>query len=207
MTDWLSWLLEELEEDKDQGEDLDLRGHLFPREKGGKHRGPHGNETDSGAPAEPQTEGSAAEMDEMRDGPLEERSEKRDGDGGNDALLLAARRLNRVWPEPPARRPGNEGTGLPGTEKGQAADGGGIPARRRTTFEGAEGQRLLTETGLYGSLRRAGMAVGQVPYLRQPGPTVIQEPEPAAGQGPTPAELDRIFQRDARRYDGGFTLF
>ena len=34
MTDWLDWLLEELEEDEDQGEDLELRTHVLPRSEG-----------------------------------------------------------------------------------------------------------------------------------------------------------------------------
>jgi len=29
MTDWLDWLLEELEEEEDQGEDLDLKAHVL----------------------------------------------------------------------------------------------------------------------------------------------------------------------------------
>ena len=41
------------------------------------------------------------------------------------------------------------------------------------------------------------------------GRTVVQVPAPAPEETPglRPAELDRLFQRDARRYDGGFTLF
>lgn len=72
-------------------------------------------------------------------------------------------------------------------------------------------ERLTAATGaggeLYAAVRRAGTAVEQARGLRQTGPVVIREPVPVSGQGATPAELDRIFQRDARRYDGGFTLF
>ena len=42
-----------------------------------------------------------------------------------------------------------------------------------------------------------------------PGRTVVRVPAPASEGTPglRPAELDRLFQRDARRYDGRFTLF
>lgn len=72
-------------------------------------------------------------------------------------------------------------------------------------------ERLAAAPGtggdLYTAVRRAGTAVEQVRGLRQAGSVVIREPVLMGGQSTTPAELDRIFQRDARRYDGGFTLF
>ena len=55
-------------------------------------------------------------------------------------------------------------------------------------------------------MRRARAAVEQARGLGQAEPVVLRKPEPVR-QNSAPLELDRIFQRDARRYDGGFTLF
>ena len=61
--------------------------------------------------------------------------------------------------------------------------------------------------GLYWGLARlrAAAAYG----TSAPGRTVVRVPAPACEETPglRPAELDRLFQRDARRYDGRFTLF
>ena len=61
--------------------------------------------------------------------------------------------------------------------------------------------------GLYWGLARlrAAAAYG----TSAPGRTVVRVPAPTSEETPglRPAELDRLFQRDARRYDGRFTLF
>lgn len=60
--------------------------------------------------------------------------------------------------------------------------------------------------GLYRKLLRTGRAAGYV--RRDMGAAALSHPG-AEERGPAPgaAELDLIFQRDARRYDGGFPLY
>ena len=80
----------------------------------------------------------------------------------------------------------------------------------RTASAQGEGYLYAAVQGgeyLYTAARRARAAVEQARVLQPAGPVVIREPAAVGGKWPTPAELDRIFQRDARRYDGGFTLF
>lgn len=59
---------------------------------------------------------------------------------------------------------------------------------------------------LYHSLRAGAAAAG---YVRRGGETVtvVEKAGGSSGGGPSPAELDRMLERDARRYDGGFSLF
>lgn len=59
---------------------------------------------------------------------------------------------------------------------------------------------------LYERLRRSETQAG---YGRTGAAYLLTAPEPhtPAGRGLTPEGLDRLFQRDARRYDGGFTLY
>ena len=67
MTDWLDWLLEELEEDEDQGEDLELRTHVLPRsegeETGAAGGGPGEKERRTGGGRRAPACGPAAERD------------------------------------------------------------------------------------------------------------------------------------------------
>ncbi|WP_297718225.1 hypothetical protein [Intestinimonas sp.] len=211
MTDWLAWLLEELEEDGEQGEDLDLSGYILPcvlEERSGD--GPW-TEAYSGGPTDLRAEGASGETARARKGSGEDQSEEKDEPGGPEDLPQRLIRLSRARLEQEAHQLGSKGPELAGALAGtgvvRLSEGGGKPGQQTADAGRKERERALTAAALYDSVRRAGMAAEQVPYLRQPGQVVVRELEPVGGQGPTPAELDRIFQRDARRYDGGFTLF
>lgn len=211
MTDWLAWLLEELEEEEDQGEDLDLKAHVLP--------GNAAEETGEAAEERSGTTGavgrvaatSAVETAEVGERPAEDWVEESAGQGENEALTLAARQLSQVRLAQAARQAGADQPWQTGTPAGTGevrptADGGraglSSPDIGATVFESA-----LAEPELYAAVRRTRAAAEQAQGLRQAGPVVIREPVAVGEQGTTPAELDRIFQRDARRYDGGFTLF
>lgn len=211
MTDWLDWLLEELEEEEDQGEDLDLKTHVLP--------GRAAVETGEVAEERSGTTGvvrrvvvpSADEAAEESGHPAEDRAEGRTGQEEDEELPLAVRQLSQIRLAQAARQAGADQPWQTGTPAGTgevrtAADGGravlpasgpGVPAL----------DAAMAEPELYAAVRRTRAAAEQAQGLRQAGPVVIREPVPVGGQSPTPAELDRIFQRDARRYDGGFTLF
>lgn len=211
MTDWLSWLLEELEEDEDQGEELDLSTHVLTgreAEKAGEvpeeKRGPTGAVGRAAAT-------STDEAAEERGHPVEERAEWGIGQGEDEEFPPVIRKLSRVRPARAARQAGVDQPWQAGTPAGTE--------EMRPTANGGRTAPLLPDIGetahgtapagaeLYTAVRRTRAAAEQAQGLRQPGPVVIREPVAVGGQGPTPAELDRIFQRDARRYDGGFTLF
>ena len=211
MTDWLAWLLEELEEEEDQGEDLDLKAHVLP--------GNAAEEIGEAAEERSGTTGavgrvaatSAVETAEVGERPAEDRMEGSAGQGENEALTLAARQLSQVRLAQAARQAGADQPWQTGTPAGTGevrptADGGraalSSPDIGATVLESA-----LAEPELYAAVRRTRAAAEQAQGLRQAGPVVIREPVAVGEQGTTPAELDRIFQRDARRYDGGFTLF
>ena len=211
MTDWLAWLLEELEEEEDQGKDLDLKEHVLP--------GNAAEETGEGIEERSGMTGavgrvaatSAVETAEVGERPAEDRMEGSAGQGENEALTLAARQLSQVRLAQAARQAGADQPWQTGTPAGTGevrptADGGraglSSPDIGATVLESA-----LAEPELYAAVRRTRAAAEQAQGLRQAGPVVIREPVAVGEQGTTPAELDRIFQRDARRYDGGFTLF
>lgn len=211
MTDWLAWLLEELEEEEDQGEDLDLKAHVLP--------GRAAEETGAVAEEKSGTTGAVGrvvasftdETAKVSERPAEDRVEESAGQGEDGELPLVVRQLSQVRLAQSARQAGADQPWQTGTPAGTgevrtAADGGravlaapdiGTPVLRTA----------LAEPELYAAVRRTRAAAEQAQGLRQAGPVVIREPVPVGGQSPTPAELDRIFQRDARRYDGGFTLF
>lgn len=211
MTDWLAWLLEELEEEEDQGEDLDLKEYVLP--------GSESEETGESAEEKSGTTGAmgrvaatpANEAAEVGERPAEDWVEESAGQGENEALTLAARQLSQVRLAQAARQDGADQPWQTGTPAGTGevrptADGGraglSSPNIGATVLESA-----LAEPELYAAVRRTRAAAEQAQGLRQAGPVVIREPVAVGEQGTTPAELDRIFQRDARRYDGGFTLF
>ena len=59
---------------------------------------------------------------------------------------------------------------------------------------------------LYRTLTRTGQAVKTAVLSRESSRTpLVRQSTPAADPGRDALWLDRIFQRDARRYDGGFT--
>ena len=91
-----------------------------------------------------------------------------------------------------------------------AAGGTQEPAESGTEWSGLEGTAPPGQpaaAGLYWGLARlrAAAAYG----TSAPGRTVVRVPALTSEETPglRPAELDRLFQRDARRYDGRFTLF
>lgn len=211
MTDWLAWLLEELEENEDQGEDLELRTHVLPRSEG----------EETGAAAEERggpnsavgrvAATSADEAAEVGERPAEDRAKRSAGQGEDGELPLVVRQRSEIRLAQAARQAGAEQPWQTGTPAGTgevrtAADGGRDVLPVLDIGEPVRGT-ALAEPELYAAVRRVRAAAEQAQGLRQAGPVVIREPVPVGDQSPTPAELDRIFQRDARRYDGGFTLF
>ena len=211
MTDWLAWLLEELEEEEDQGEDLDLKAHVLP--------GNAAEEIGEAAEERSGTTGavgrvaatSAVETAEVGERPAEDRVEGSIGQGEDGEFPLVVRQLSEIRLAQAARQAGADQPWQTGTPAGTGevrptADGGraglSSPDIGATVLESA-----LAEPELYAAVRRTRAAAEQAQGLRQAGPVVIREPVAVGEQGTTPAELDRIFQRDARRYDGGFTLF
>lgn len=236
MTDWIDWLLEELWEEEDQGEDLDLKPYALtrwqerenswkeedraPRERAQIKEKSERDSTDArlalpGTAAadllKAETEEQISRMEEDREGmslslPL---TVKREQAG---ALTQAARRLGTEpewsWQEGTPAGTGDARTAVSG-QRTHWFPAGGEWVRAEGARENAERLAAAPGTGgdLYVAMRRAGTAVKQAQGLQQSSPVVIREPGAMGGQGPTPAELDRIFQRDARRYDDGFTLF
>lgn len=211
MTDWLAWLLEELEEEEDQGEDLDLEEHVLPGSES-EGNGEVAEEKSGTTGAVGRVVGSSAnEAAEVSERPAEDRAEGSAGQGEDGELPLVVRQLSQVRLARAARQAGADQPWQTGTPAGTGevrptADGGravlAAPDIGTPVLETA-----LAEPELYAAVRRTRAAAEQAQGLRQAGPVVIREPVPVGGQSHTPAELDRIFQRDARRYDGGFTLF
>ncbi len=222
MTDWLDWLLEELEEDEDQGEDLDLKEHVLPgRAAEGTGAAAEERSGTTGAVGRVAAT-SAVETAEVGERPAEDRMEGSAGQGEDGELPLVVRQRSEIRLAQAARQAGAEQPWQTGTPAGTGevrtvADSrtvnwlpaGGETVRAEAFRESggnrSDGSRL--DGDLYAAVRRTRAAAEQTQGLRQAGPVVIREPVPVGDQSPTPAELDRIFQRDARRYDGGFTLF
>ena len=222
MTDWLAWIMEELEEEEDQGEDLDLKARVLS--------GRAAEETEEAVQESGRTTGAVGraagtagdEAAEEKGHPAEDRVEGSAGQGEGGELPLAVRclseaRLARAARQAGAERPWQTGTPAGTGEVRTAADSrtvNWLPAGGETVraeaFRESGGNRSdgsWLDGDLYAAVRRTRAAAEQAQGLRQAGPVVIREPVPVGGQGAAPAELDRIFQRDARRYDGGFTLF
>ena len=211
MTDWLDWLLEELEEEEDQGEDLDLKEHVLPGRAAEEAREDAEERSGTAGAVGRVVASSADAAAEVSERPAEDRAEESAGQGEDGELPLVVRQLSQVRLAQSARQAGADQPWQTGTPAGTgevrtAADGGravlAAPDIGTPVLETA-----LAEPELYAAVRRTRAAAEQAQGLRKAGPVVIREPVPVGGQSPTPAELDRIFQRDARRYDGGFTLF
>ena len=64
--------------------------------------------------------------------------------------------------------------------------------------------RARSEAEIYLQLRQAGQAAQLA--MRPTGVLTAAETETAGLTGASAGQLDRLFQRDARRYDGGFSL-
>lgn len=211
MTDWLDWLLEELEEEEDQGEDLDLKEHVLPGSES-EGNGEDAEERSGTTGAVGRVVGSSAnEAAEVSERPAEDRVEESAGQGEDGELPLVVRQLSQIRLARAARQAGADQPWQTGTPAGTGevrtvADGGRAVLAAPDIGTPVLGT-ALAEPELYAAVRRTRAAAEQAQGLRQAGPVVIREPVPVGGQNPTPAELDRLFQRDARRYDGGFTLF
>ena len=194
MIDWLAWLLEALEEEEDREEDLDLREYVLPggaENQAGETAGPW-----RGAPAESGGRGAGV-MEEDR---------TQDGEAAVEDLPQAVRRLCEARlaqagsdPDQPWQWGSPAGTGEVRSES-EALRRGWTPGGGGAAPAGTAAVDLET------AVRRARAAVEQARGLGQAEPVVLRKPEPVR-QNSAPLELDRIFQRDARRYDGGFTLF
>lgn len=194
MTDWLAWLLEALEEEEDREEDLDLGEYVLPggaENQAGETAGPW-----RGAPAESGGRGAGV-MEEDR---------TQDGEAAVEDLPQAVRRLCEARlaqagsdPDQPWQWGSPAGTGEVRSES-EALRRGWTPGGGGAAPAGTAAVDLET------AVRRARAAVEQARGLGQAEPVVLRKPEPVR-QNSAPLELDRIFQRDARRYDGGFTLF
>lgn len=117
--------------------------------------------------------------------------------------------LERGWEwRPSGTIPGGAAAALPGMGEAPAEEGG-LPAPRGFRQRGpalgaADGEspeRSGGETVFPGQAGISGAGDGGSPER-----TALVFP-PAGGAAGDPKELSRIFQRDARRYDGGFPLF
>lgn len=235
MTDWLNWLLGELEEEEDRGKDLDWNPYALPgRQEKAESREAENRRPEERAQAIEEGEEERADTatppgtaaGKLLKTAAEGQSSQAEGDGeeASISIPLAVKRAQTLALEQAAGKIGTEpewswqegtptGTGDARTgESSRAAHwlpAGGERVRAEATWEDMERLAAAPGTGgdLYTAVRRAGTAVEQMRGLRQAGSVVIREPVLMGGQSTTPAELDRIFQRDARRYDGGFTLF
>ena len=257
MTDWLEWVLEDLEEEPDAEELLELpeavallrpTGRERPdAEASGTSMGEGAGETTPGpvlegqeagrAPWEPEgrTEGGPAGEPGRRaggaedlpmtgltpedDGPedlLEREKAPAAGTGGG-----AVRRLRGAVPMGGEGARSPETASLPAVGRRGVLPAGGASggSLERTAAGGAdallgselpsgvlEGAASGTAGTLYAQVRRTRAAAEYAAARRE----TVTVPVPAAAPAPAPlgAEgLDRLFQRDARRYDGGFTLY
>ena len=132
-------------------------------------------------------------------GPAADRSEGRGWSGEPDGESAAAPRETgtgagsdspgRVWPDPPQAvgTPRLRGVGEPSARGRMRAAGGAEVLYQRLRRSAAQAAYVRPAAPVYQSL-------GTAPAREIPA-------------GLTPQGLDRVFQRDARRYDGGFTLY
>ncbi|NLF35060.1 MAG: hypothetical protein GX585_03750 [Clostridiales bacterium] len=180
MTDYIEWLLGLWEEEDQEEGALDI--------------------TEPGAPSAAGAEIGAAE----RDGAAVPAPDGRAGsapDGPREQGLRSAAGGRRK--EAGALLPAPAGGGKQG--RGAEAPLPYAPAVWSVQSAAAE-EKAEVAAAFYGALRRARHAAGQT---APPGGGTVgrKGPEPTAARPVAPADLDRIFERDARRYDGGFSLF
>ena len=90
---------------------------------------------------------------------------------------------------------------LPGAWPFSGRAGGGEPYAPNSSPYRREGAGI----SLYGTLRRVQAAAAYGPGRTGTAETWITAAE--AGEAGGPGKLDRAYQRDARRYDGGFPLY
>ena len=129
------------------------------------------------------------------------------GDGAVGALEGGAVGEAGVSPVRPvtAELPDADGRELPLWLSGEPAAGGrdreGVPEGLVAVREGRGDAGWL-----YRRLRAGEAAAGYRPRGGETV-TVVERSGGPAGGGLSPEELDRVLERDARRYDGGFALF
>ncbi|MBR5791661.1 MAG: hypothetical protein IKY34_00935 [Ruminiclostridium sp.] len=121
-------------------------------------------------------------------------------------LLPVGRRTASLWEEELSLRSG------PSSRKGTPAEGAVGQGRDRLTDAGrpswAEEAVPLRSAGvrLLEDLRRAELAAGAIRQQAKPLTVPLTGERPQAGSLDLQA-MDRAVQRDARRYDGGFSLY
>lgn len=267
MTDWLEWVLEDLEEEPEAEELLELpEAAVLLRPAGREEPGEEapGASTvreDSGAPssgpAPAGQEAGRASGEAKNDSELEgtgragtERvhaGEPGRRSGGAEDLPIAVPGAGGAedlleWEKAPAAGTGGEAVrrlrgAVPAGEEGErsletaslpavgrrgvlpagGASGGsmeGTAAEGEDTLSGSEFPLGALEAAagrgtagtLYAQVRRTRAAAEYAAARREtvtvPVPAAVPAPAPLGAEG-----LDRLFQRDARRYDGGFTLY
>lgn len=267
MTDWLEWVLEDLEEEPEAEELLELpEAAVLLRPAGREEPGEEGSGAstggeDSGAPSsgpasvgqeagrasgeakngsEPEGTGRAgtervhAGEPGRRSGGAEDLPIAVPGAGGAEDLLEwekapaagtggeAVRRLRGAVPAGGEGERSLETASLPavgrrGVLPAGGASGGsmeGTAAEGEDTLSGSEFPLGALEAAagrgtagtLYAQVRRTRAAAEYAAARREtvtvPVPAAVPAPAPLGAEG-----LDRLFQRDARRYDGGFTLY
>ena len=193
MTDYLEWLLDLQEpEDEEDGETLAWCGAALDRLAVRR--------TEDGA-----DEGRGTELPRVSEGPTSsavsggraEKATAEDGAEGSAPSMVENLRRAADW-------------------RGQAADllrtagGAARPEDSPTTGVASAAERLYRELAQSGRVERmgrqtdapsAGIELSRLERKRT-------APDGASRSGGwTPEALDRVFQRDARRYDGGFTLY
>lgn len=194
MTDYLEWLLDLQEpEDEEDGETLAWCGAALDRLAVRR--------TEDGA-----DEGRGTELPRVSEGPTSsavsggraEKATAEDGAEGSAPSIVENLRRAADW-------------------RGQAADllrtagGAARPEDSPTTGVASAAERLyraLARTGRVERMGRQTDAPSAGTQLSRPVGRASVAPDGANRAGGwTPEALDRVFQRDARRYDGGFTLY
>ena len=193
MTDYLEWLLDLQEpEDEEDGETLAWCGAALDRLAVRR--------TEDGA-----DEGRGTELPRVSEGPTSsavsggraEKATAEDGAEGSAPSIVENLRRAADW-------------------RGQAADllrtagGAARPEDSPTTGVASAAERLYRELAQSGRVERMGRQTDApstgIELSRLERKRTAPDGASRSG-GWTPEALDRVFQRDARRYDEGFTLY
>ena len=194
MTDYLEWLLDLQEpEDEEDGETLTWCGAALDRLAVRR--------TEDGA-----DEGRGTELPRVSEGPTSstvsggraEKATAEDGAEGSAPSIVENLRRAADW-------------------RGQAADllrtagGAARPEDSPTTGVASAAERLYRALARTGRVERMGRQTDApstgIELSRPVGQASVAPDGANRAGGWTPEALDRVFQRDARRYDGGFTLY
>ena len=194
MTDYLEWLLDLQEpEDEEDGETLAWCGAALDRLAVRR--------TEDGA-----DEGRGTELPRVSEGPTSsavsggraEKATAEDGAEGSAPSIVENLRRAADW-------------------RGQAADllrtagGAARPEDSPTTGVASAAERLYRALARTGRVERMGRQTDApstgIELSRPVGQASVAPDGANRAGGWTPEALDRVFRRDARRYDGGFTLY